>query len=343
MSGSRSTKTGRRPESGSESRVLRLLVAGGAGFIGSHLCDLLIRRGHRVLCVDNFCCSSPKSVDQFLRCKRFQLLEHDILTPLDVPAPLDGVLHLATPADPQLFRARPVQIARTAALGTAAMLDLARTHNCRFLLASSDAVYGDPLEQPQKESSFGPLDPVGPRSAYDEGKRFAESLTMAYHVQEGVDTAIARIFHSYGEGMPIDGRLIPTYLANALRGEPLIVLGTGRQTRSFCHVDDVVEGVLALFLSGCHQPVNIGSPHRVSVLSLARLIAKLVGSSSPVQFGPPLAGDRRSRCPDISLAARLLGWQPRIPLKEGLRRTIVDARRLAPSPCSAIAQGGLSA
>jgi len=314
-----------QPEVRSDDRALRLLVSGGAGFIGSRLCALLIRRGHQVVCVDSFVSSSPRSVEHLLSCERFQLVDHDVSTPLEFEQPLDGVLHLATSADPQLFRARPVQIARTAALGTAAMLELARAHNCRFLLASSDAVYGDPLERPQKENSVGTLDPIGPRSAYDEGKRFAESLTMAYHVQEGVDAVIARIFHCYGEGMPSDGRLIPTYIANALRGAPLLVMGTGEQTRAYCHVSDLVEGILALFRSGYRGPVNLGSPREISVLSLARLIVDLAGSDSPIQSGPSLEGDRRSRCPDISLATRLLGWQPRVPLEEGLRRTIASA------------------
>jgi dTDP-glucose 4,6-dehydratase len=186
----------------SSCRALRFLVSGGAGFVGSQLCGVLVRRGHRVLAVDNLFSSSARSVEHLLRYESFQLLNHDVSKPLDVAPPLDGVLHLATSADPQLFRTHPVEIARAAALGTAAMLDVAREHGCRFLLASSDAVYGDPLERPQTEASLGTLDPVGPRSAYDEGKRFAESLTMAYHVQSGVDTVIARIFHSYGEGMP---------------------------------------------------------------------------------------------------------------------------------------------
>jgi nucleoside-diphosphate-sugar epimerase len=309
----------------SERRPLRLLVSGGAGFIGSRLCDLLVRRGDRVLAVDNLSSSSLRSVEHLRQCENFQLLDHDVSKPLEVAPPLDGVLHLATSADPQLFRTHPVEIARAAALGTAAMLDVARAHACRFLLASSEAVYGNPLECPQTEASLGTLDPVGPRSAYDESKRFAESLTMAYHLQWGVDTVIARIFHSYGEGMPWDGRLIPTYIANALRRAPLLVLGSGEQTRAFCHVSDLVDGVLALFFSAYHGPVNLGSPRQISVLSLAHLIVNLAGSASPIQFGPPLEGERRSRCPDISLAARLLGWYPRVSLEEGLRRTIESA------------------
>lgn len=325
MSSPEETEPRPQPNGLSSRRPLRLLVSGGAGFIGSHLCDVLVQRGHRVLAVDNLFSSSARSVEHLPRHKGLQWLEHDVSTPLDVAPPLDGVLHLATSADPQLFRTHPVEIARAAALGTAAMLDVARKHGCRFLLASSDAVYGDPLDSPQSEACLGTLDPVGPRSAYDEGKRFAESLTMAYHVQWGVDTVIARIFHSYGEGMPWDGRLIPTYIANARRGAPLFVLGTGEQTRAFCHVSDLVEGIVALFHSAYHGPVNLGSPREISVLSLARLIIELTGSTSPIQFGPPLEGERRSRCPDISLATRLLGWHPRISLEEGLRRTIESA------------------
>ena len=316
---------------------LRLLISGGAGFIGSHLCDLLVRCGHRVLAVDNLFSSSARSVEHLLQCQRFQLLDHDVSKPLDVAQPLDGVLHLATSADPKLFRTHPVEIARAAALGTAAMLDVAREHGCRFLLASSDAVYGDSSDCPQTEASLGALDPVGPRSAYDEGKRFAESLTMAYHVQWGVDTVIARIFHSYGEGMPWDGRLIPTYIANARRGAPLHVLGSGEQTRAYCYISDLVEGILALFHSAHHDPVNLGNSGEISVLSLARLIIDLAGSTSPIRFGPPLEGDRRSRCPDISLATRLLGWRPRVSLEEGLRRTI------ASMSAAACARDGISA
>jgi dTDP-glucose 4,6-dehydratase len=308
----------------SSHRALRLLVSGGVGFIGLHLCDLLVRRGHRVLAVDNLFSSSAQRAEHLARHEHFQLLVHDVSKPLDVAPPLDGVLHLASSADPQLFRTHPVEIARAAALGTAAMLDVARAHKCRFLLASSDAVYGNPLDCPQTESSQGTLDPVGPRSAYDEGKRFAESLTTAYHVQWGVDTVIARIFHSYGEGMPWDGRLIPTYIANALRGAPLLVLGTGEQRRSFCHVSDLVEGILALFDSDYHGPVNLGNPREISVLSLAHLIINLLGSMSPIQFGPPLKGERQNRCPDIALATRLLGWCPRVSLEEGLRRMIAS-------------------
>ena len=308
--------------SGSGVRGLRLLVTGGAGFIGSRLCDLLVRQGHRVVCLDNFCSSSPQSVEHLRQSERFEMMDADVSEPVQVRGPVDGVLHLATSADPRLFRERPVQIARTAAIGTAVMLELARAHRCRFLLASSDAVYGDPLEQPQRESSLGVLDPVGPRSAYDEAKRFAETLTMAYHAQNGVETAIARIFHSYGEGMPADGRLIPTYIANALQGEPLLVMGSGEQTRAYCHVSDIVDGIVALFRCGYNGPVNLGSPREISVLSLARLIIDLAGSQSSIRFGPALEGDRRARCPDISLAGRVLGWQPRIPLEEGLRRAI---------------------
>ncbi len=316
------------PQPGSEPppRPLRLLVSGGVGFIGSYVCEAILRHGHRVIAVDNLSSSSPRSVERLAQFANFQLLDHDVVMPLEVEPPLDGVLHLATSASPRLFQTHPVEVARAAALGTATMLDLARQHRCRFLLASSDTVYGEPLESPQTETTLGTIDPVGPRSCYDEGKCFAESLTRAYHAEWGVDTVIARIFHTYGEGMPLDGRLIPVYIANALRGEPLMVLGSGEQTRAFCYISDLVDGVLALFHSAHHGPVNLGSPREISILSLARLIVELAGSASPIQFGPPLEADRRSRCPDISLATRLLGWRPQVPLEEGLRRTIVYAR-----------------
>ncbi|MBI2841724.1 MAG: GDP-mannose 4,6-dehydratase [Acidobacteria bacterium] len=319
-----------------EEPSLRLLVSGGAGFIGAHLCDLLVRRGHQVLCVDNLFSSSARGVEHLLRHESFTLIDHDVSKPLAVEPTLNGVLHLATAADPQLFRTHPVEIARAAALGTAAMLDLAREHGCRFLLASSDAVYGDSLERPLAEHCQGAVDPVGPRSAYDEGKRFAESLTVAYQVQWGVDTVIARIFHTYGEGMPSDGRLVPTYIANALQGAPLIVRGTGQQTRAFCHISDLGEGILALFRSAHHGPVNLGDPREISVLALARMIIDLAKSTSRIQFGEPLEGDRRSRCPDITLATRLLGWRPRVALEDGLRKTIAWA-----SAAAASAPGGM--
>jgi dTDP-glucose 4,6-dehydratase len=303
---------------------LRLLVTGAAGFIGTHLCEHLIGNGHRVVALDNFSSSDPARLDRLPRGDGFQLLTGDVTAPPKISGSLDGILHLATSADPARFRTHPVEIARTAALGTAAMLDLARAHQCRFLLASSDCVYGSPSEHPQTEASVGTLDPVGARSAYDEGKRFAESLTMAYHRQWGVDVVVARIFHSYGEGMPQDGRLIPTYIANARRGAPLVVMGTGEQTRSFCYISDLVDGILALFLSDYHGPVNLGNPREISVLALARMIIRVTGSSSAIEFAPAMKGDRQARCPDISLAAALLGWRPKISLEDGLRRTIAS-------------------
>jgi dTDP-glucose 4,6-dehydratase len=282
-----------------------------------------------VLAVDNFFSSHTSRLDHLRSSNRFQLIEHDVSMPLDVPTSLDGIFHLATPADPALFQSHPVEVARAAALGTAEMLELARRHRCRILVASSDAVYGDPLEHPQREESFGRLDPVGPRSAYDEGKRFAESLTMAYHREYRVDTVIARIFHSYGENMPWDGRLIPTYIRNARAGTPLLILGSGEQTRAYCHISDLAEGILALFASTHHGPVNLGSPQEISVRALADLVIQLAGSRSSIQFGPPLEGERKSRCPDISLANRILGWQPGITLEDGLRRTVAYAATLS--------------
>ena len=300
----------------------RFLVTGGAGFVGSNLCRVLIRRGYRVLAIDNRFSSAAKSLSELEHHADFELIERDVSRPLELAGPVDGIFHLATPADPARFRTNPVETAQAAALGTAAMLDVARVHSCRFLLASSDAVYGDPLESPQHEATLGTLDPIGPRSAYDEGKRFAESLTMAYHRQWGTNSVIARIFHTYGEGMPWDGRLIPTYIARALRGDPLLVMGTGEQTRSYCYITDLVEGILALFLSEYHGPVNLGNSREISVLELARLVIALTASKSRIEFGPALAGERRSRCPDISLANGLLGWHPRVTLEDGLRRTI---------------------
>jgi dTDP-glucose 4,6-dehydratase len=300
----------------------RFLVTGAAGFLGSHLCRLLIRRGYSVCGIDNRFSATPDSLLDLENCPEFSLIECDVSRPFDPPGQVDGIFHLATPADPERFRTHPVETARSAAVGAAVMLEIAHRLGCRFLLASSDAVYGDVAESPQRETTIGALDPVGPRSAYDEGKRFAESLTMAYHRQFALNGAIARIFHTYGEGMPWDGRLMPTYILRALRGEPLMVMGSGQQTRAYCYVSDMVEGILALFLSDYHGPMNIGNPNQISVLELARLIAGLAGGRSTIEFAPALESDRRSRCPDISLANELLSWSPRVSLEDGLRRTI---------------------
>jgi len=310
----------------------RIVITGGAGFIGSHLCRRLLADGHRVVAIDNRFNSIAGSLHDVEGHPHFEFMERDVTQPFTVPAPVAGVLHFATPADPALFHSKPVQTAETAALGTSVMLGIARTHACRFLLASSDAVYGDPSTSPQTESTLGTLDPVGPRSAYDEGKRYSEALTTAYRRQFGLNTTIARIFHSFGEGMPNDGRLIPTFIGQALRGEPLRIAGDGAQTRAYCYIGDLVTGLLALFRSSHPGPMNIGNPREISVLALARLIVSLTGSRSGIAFGPPLQGDRPSRCPDISSARQNLGWEPCVQLEEALRMTIENIRSRGVTP-----------
>ncbi|MEO3809371.1 UDP-glucuronic acid decarboxylase family protein [Sphaerisporangium sp. B11E5] len=301
----------------------RVLVTGGAGFLGSHLCERLLSEGASVVCMDNFLTGSPANVEHLLGRPRFRLVECDLTGYVHVPGPVDLVLHFASAASPADYLRHPIATLKVGSVGTLHALGLAREKGARFVLASTSEVYGDPLEHPQRETYWGNVNPVGPRSVYDEAKRFAESLTTAYRNSHGVDTAIVRIFNTYGPRMrPHDGRAIPTFVRQAIHGEPLTVTGTGTQTRSICYVDDTVRGVLALAASDFPGPVNIGNPAELSMLTLAMTIRRLTGSRSPVAFVDRPVDDPEVRRPDTSLAAARLGWTPEIDVTTGLRRTI---------------------
>lgn len=299
------------------------LVTGGAGFIGSHLCERLSDEGMDVVCADNFATGSAANVVHLLDRPGFRLVEADLTEPLDLDGPFGYVFHLASAASPRDYLRLPVETLEAGSLGTRNALALAEAHGARFVLASTSEVYGDPLEYPQREDYWGNVNPVGPRSVYDEAKRYAESLTMAFRRARGTDVGIARIFNSYGPRLrPGDGRVVPTFIRQALDGEPLTVAGDGRQTRSVCYVDDTVAGLLALARSDLTGPVNIGSDEELSVLALARLVREITGSDSPVVFVDRPVDDPRFRRPDITLAAERLGWRPRVLLEDGLRRTV---------------------
>ncbi|MGC8759411.1 MAG: UDP-glucuronic acid decarboxylase family protein [Bryobacteraceae bacterium] len=307
---------------------MRILVAGAAGFIGSHLCDALLARGDEVIGVDNFLTGTPRNLRHLTGHPRFRFQEHDVIHPLEVEGPVDAVFNLASPASPRDYLAHPIETLRTGAEGSRNLLELARTKGARYVLASTSECYGDPLEHPQRETYWGNVNPVGPRSCYDESKRFAEALTMAYHRQFGLSTHIARIFNTYGPRMQHDdGRIVPNFILQALRNQPLTVYGDGSQTRSFCYVEDLVEGLILLGASDEHLPVNLGNPEEMTVLDFARLVRRLTGSQSDIIFEPLPEDDPQRRQPDIAKARSVLGWSPRVPLEEGLRRTIEACRR----------------
>jgi dTDP-glucose 4,6-dehydratase len=298
------------------------LVTGGAGFLGSHLCDELLRRGNRVICVDNFETGSLANIEH-IRGQDFVLRNLDIIEPYFVDEPIDFVYHLASPASPIDYLRLPLHTLKVGSYGTHHTLGLAKLHRARFLTASTSEVYGDPQVHPQPESYWGHVNPIGPRGVYDEAKRYAEALTMAYHRQQGVDTAIVRIFNTYGSRMrPYDGRAIPTFLRQALQNRPITVFGDGSQTRSFCFVDDLVRGIIALAESGYHEPVNIGNPDEFTLLELAKEVTSATNSSSEIVFEALPTDDPQVRQPDITLARQVLGWEPRVKLAQGLRRTI---------------------
>ncbi len=302
---------------------MRFVVTGAAGFIGSHLCDRLLAEGHEVLGVDNLLTGSRENIAHLEGHPRFRFMLHDVCEPLEVAGPVHGVLHLASPASPKDYLRHPIQTLDVGSIGTRRMLELARGHGARFLLSSTSECYGDPLVHPQTETYWGNVNPVGPRSCYDEAKRFAEALTMAYRRVYGLRTSIARIFNTYGPRMKLDdGRVVPTFLDQALRGVPLTVYGDGSQTRSFCYVSDMVEGLWRLLWSDEPGPVNLGNPVELTVLEFAQRIIELTGSSSRIEFRPLPEDDPRRRRPDISKARRVLGWEPRVSLEEGLRETI---------------------
>jgi dTDP-glucose 4,6-dehydratase len=310
------------------SRLRRMptsLVTGGAGFLGSHLCDELLHRGHRVICVDNLETGSLNNIEH-IRDSMFVHRNLNIVDPYFIDEPVDFVYHLASPASPIDYLRLPLQTLKVGSYGTHHTLGLAKFHRARFLIASTSEVYGDPKVHPQPESYWGHVNPIGPRGVYDEAKRYAEALTMAYHRQQGVDTAIVRIFNTYGPRMrPHDGRAIPTFLRQALQDRPITVFGDGSQTRSFCYVEDEVRGLIALAESGYHQPVNIGNPDEFTLLELAKAVIEVTGSGSEIIFEALPTDDPQVRQPDITLARQILGWEPLISLREGLKRTIERA------------------
>jgi dTDP-glucose 4,6-dehydratase len=298
------------------------VVTGGAGFLGSHLCEYLLKQGNRVICVDNLESSSLENLEH-LRDDAFVFMNHDVIFHLEVDEPVDVVYHLAALASPIDYLRQPLHSLKTGSYGTHNALGLAKFKRARFLLFSTSEVYGDPQVHPQPESYWGNVNPIGPRGVYDEAKRYAEALTMAYHTQQGVDTSIVRIFNTYGPRMRShDGRAIPTFVRQALENAPITVFGRGEQTRSFCYVDDLVEGIWRLLHANYSEPVNLGTPHEMTVLDLAGWVKRTIGSGGEIVFKPLPEDDPRVRRPDISRARELMGWEPRVPFEEGMRRTI---------------------
>jgi dTDP-glucose 4,6-dehydratase len=298
------------------------VVTGGAGFLGSHLCDLLIERSWEVLCLDNLVTGSDSNVSHLLSHPRFRFVRQDVTRYIEVPGPVDAVLHFASPASPPDYLRLPIQTLKVGALGTHNALGLAHAKKAKLLLASTSECYGDPEVSPQPETYWGRVNPIGPRGVYDEAKRFAEALTMAYHRSHGVNTRIVRIFNTYGPRMRLnDGRALPNFLYQALSGEPITVYGDGKQTRSFCYVSDLLDGIYRLLESEEHEPVNIGNPQEITILEFAERVRALVGASSPIVFRPLPQDDPKQRCPDIGKARRLLHWDPKVNLEEGLNLT----------------------
>jgi dTDP-glucose 4,6-dehydratase len=301
---------------------MRLLVTGGAGFIGSHLCDALIGEGHHVVSVDNFITGSRRNLVHLKNEPRFELVEQDVNLPYDV-GPVDYIFHFASPASPADYMERGIETLQVGSLGSFHSLELARKYQARYLLASTSECYGDPLEHPQKETYWGHVNPIGPRSVYDESKRFAEAVTMAYRRYHNVNTRILRIFNTYGPRLQVnDGRVISNFMKQALRGDPLTIYGTGAQTRSFCYISDQVEGIRRLAWSEVHEPVNVGNPDEFTILECAHLVLKITGSKSPLEFHSLPEDDPQRRCPDIHRARQCLGWEPKINLEAGLKLSL---------------------
>jgi len=302
---------------------MRVLVTGAAGFLGSHLCDRLLTEDHRVVGMDNFLTGNPANIAHLRKHPSFQFVLHDVANFVEVQGPLDGVLHFASPASPVDYLDYPIQTLKVGSLGTHKALGLSRAKGARFLLASTSEVYGDPLVHPQPESYWGNVNPVGPRGVYDEAKRFAEAMTMAYHRYHTLDTRIVRIFNTYGPRMrPKDGRVVSNFIVQAIKGDPLTVYGDGSQTRSFCYVDDLIDGIVRLFERGGSDPTNIGNPNEFTVRQLAELVLRLTGSRSAIVEQPLPTDDPKVRQPDIRHARATLDWEPRVSLEDGLRRTI---------------------
>ena len=333
---------------------MRILITGGAGFLGSHLCEALLQQGHRVICLDNFITGRAENVAHLMGQEGFSFVKYNVCDYLHVDGPLEAILHFASPASPQDYLEYPIATLKVGALGTHKALGLAKAKDARFLLASTSEVYGDPLVNPQAESYWGNVNPISPRGVYDEAKRFAEAMTMAYHRYHGLDTRIVRIFNTFGPRMrPNDGRVVSNFIVQALQGKPLTVFGDGSQTRSFCYVDDLVRGILALLMAGSdktieertdrsgflapapgsprvsiHDPVNLGNPRELTVLDIAKLVLALTGSRSAIEQRPLPVDDPKVRRPDIRRAQALLGWEPKVELEDGLRKTIEYFRRV---------------
>jgi dTDP-glucose 4,6-dehydratase len=309
---------------------VRVLITGGAGFIGSHLCDRFLAEGHTVVAMDNLITGHVRNIEHLAGNERFRFIKQDVTEFLYLDGPVDAVLHFASPASPKHYLDLPIQTLKVGALGSHKALGLARAKGARFLLASTSEVYGDPQVHPQREDYWGHVNPIGPRGVYDEAKRFAEAMTMAYHRYHDVDTRIARIFNTYGPRMALDdGRVVPNFIGQALRGEPLTVHGDGSQTRSFCYVDDLVDGIYQLLiLEDYHDPVNLGNPNELSILEFAVRINELTGNTAGLVYHPRPVDDPTRRCPDITRARQLLDWEPKVGLAEGLDRTIRYFKKL---------------
>ncbi len=311
---------------------MRLLITGAAGFLGSHLSERMIRDGHTVVGVDNLITGTLANVAHLEETGEFTLLEHDVSEPIFVDGPIDGVLHFASPASPVDYLKYPIKTLKVGSLGTHNALGVAKVKNARFLIASTSEVYGDPEEHPQRESYWGHVNSIGQRSCYDEAKRFSEAITMAYHRQHGLDTRILRIFNTYGPRMrPDDGRVVSNFIVQALSGKPLTIYGDGSQTRSFCYVDDEIEGIIRLFEHGGPEPTNIGNPYEFTVGTLAEMVTEKIGGNTEVVYEDLPADDPKVRCPDISKAKAELGWEPKTQLDEGLDKTIEYFRRVLPN------------
>jgi dTDP-glucose 4,6-dehydratase len=310
---------------------MRVAITGAAGFVGSHLTDRFLADGHTVIGFDNFITGRAENVAHLVRSPKFELVEHDVTEPFTVGGALDGVLHLASPASPPDYQRFPLETLRVGSIGTSNSLDLALGKDARFLLASTSEVYGDPTVHPQPESYWGYVNSIGERSMYDEAKRFAEATTMAYHRSHGVDTRMVRIFNTYGPRMrPHDGRVVSNFVVQALTGAPLTVYGDGQQTRSFCYVSDLVDGIYRLFHSDRIEPTNVGNPGEFTMLELAAMVLELTGSTSQLEYRSLPADDPRQRKPDITIAKAVLGWEPKVQLRDGLRHTIEYFREVVP-------------
>ncbi len=307
---------------------MRTLITGGAGFVGSHLVERFLAEGHEVICVDNFITGTAGNVEHLRGHDRFSFIRHDISHPLEIDGPVDNILHFASPASPVDYLRHPIPTLKVGSLGTHNTLGLAKLKQARFLLASTSEVYGDPEQHPQREDYWGHVNPVGVRGCYDESKRFAEAMTMAYHRYHNIDTHIVRIFNTYGPRMRLDdGRVLPNFVGQALRGEPLTVYGDGSQTRSFCYVSDLVDGIFRLLFTDFHEPVNLGNPNEITILDFAKEILRLTSSKSEIVYKDLPADDPKVRRPDISRARKLLGWEPKVDRHEGLQRTVEHFRQ----------------